>query len=186
MDDKKSMLKEIETGIDIENIYKQTLDAVTADPLWRISEADFVTHFLPVFAGEEDNPKKLGDWTKMAGGPGRYVEVFDRNQRTIFKVPPLQVTVAINSNSPALKGITIYSIIENFKRISMGKSALAQKYVEGRLANYGSQTKNNVDTTVYENEWMAIFKRYNIDIKKTQPDAVDESSGDEVIRYDDI
>lgn len=176
------------TGLDIERIYKQTAN-IAKEPLWSLKEVDFVTHFLPVFAGEEESAEKLGDWTRMAGGPGRYVAVVNQAGEQLFLVPPLQLPAAINSNAPTLKGTHIYAILDNFKRIAMAKSAgLAKNYLENSLDNYAAQVHTNPDLETYQNEWQAIFTRYNIQIKAPAGADVEAKKDDDeqIIGFDPV
>lgn len=177
--------KFVDTGIDIKRIYEQT-SQISEEPLWSLMEVDFVTHFLPVFSGEETSPEKLGDWTRMAGGPGRYVEIKDRDGNRLFMVPPLQLPAIINSNAPTLKGLHVYSILDNFKRIAMAKSAgIAKQYLDNRLEEYGEQVRTTPNLQKYQQEWQAIFDRYNIVIKDQSDSAEQQKAdGDEVVGFD--
>ena len=153
------------TGFDIRRVYEET-SRLEEDALWTLREVDFVTHFLPIFSGEVEDDQKLGDWTRMAGGPGRCVRVVDLQNKTLFLVPPLQLPAVINSNSPTLKGVHVYDILDNFKRIAMAKAAgMARTYLENSLDNYAEQVRTNPDLAKYQTQWEEIFKRYGIEPK---------------------
>lgn len=184
-EEKPRKLTKEDVLVDIRRIHKD-ITALVEEPTWSIREIDFVTHFLPVFSCQVEDDEKMGNWTRMANGPGHYVEVVDLAGNRLFLVPPLELPSIVDGDAPTASSMSIRDIYFHYRNISNGgKFGLANEYLNARMVDWLNKAKSDVNLQKYEQEWMEIFKRYNIEIKVDSVTNTDtKSESNNPIGYD--
>lgn len=144
-----------------------------------ISESDFVSGFLPYFAGElniKDNKDFIATWIGIAGNPSNEVAVVDGSNQELFRVPALLNTKPIE---PRTDG-KFFDTMEEYAARGNQLAALGDHYLENQASNLTKPIKEKIATNTREEErWLAIFQRYG----KKLPQSVKDNK--EIILEDD-
>lgn len=144
-----------------------------------ISESDFVSGFLPYFAGElniKDNKDFIATWIGIAGNPSNEVAVVDGSNQEIFRVPALLNTKPIE---PRMDG-RFFDTMEEYAARGNQLAALGDHYLENQSNNLTKPIKEKIATNISEEErWASIFQRYG----KKLPQSVKDNK--EIILEDD-
>lgn len=187
-DDQDRKLTKEDVGIDMGVIFSRVKEAAKDNPFWSIKEVDFVEHFLPVFAGQEDNEQKIGDWTRMANGPGHWVAVTDIRGNVLFSVPPIQDTSVLNAGSSALAGFSAMDIVARYRSLAgAGRAQLANDYLQAHMTDFINRSKDDVNLDQEAAAWSYIFQRYNIEVAPIQSEVeTAENDRQEILGFDPI
>lgn len=144
------------------------IDPKTED-LTRVDERRFVAVFLPMFAGDAEQPylnhgANIDTWRKIAGGPNKEVVIIADNGGELFRVPPLFDMEALQPLGTTNIGRGIPSISDMLARANLiakqGKRAY-DTFVEDELARRSFMFSDKKHEDEYIERWNAIFTRYN-------------------------
>lgn len=154
-------------SIDISNI---ALALKKEIPTYQIPEQIFISHFLPLFAGEIEESEALNynTWIeKVAGSDRAPVEVIDLDYKVLFVVPPMLDDSVIEQSKAGGAG-TMSRIERQYSRLKEIDAAASQTYLMKMLQ--GSHLKEKPTQAVIDNikTWNAIFVRYGREDKILQ------------------
>lgn len=125
-----------------------------------ISETDFVSGFLPYFAGElniPDNKAFISTWIGIAGNPNKEVAVVDNKNQELFRVPALLNTKPIEPRSDG----RVLDVMDEYITRGSQFSALADQYLNKESINITTPISEKlIENKKDEERWNEIFKRY--------------------------
>jgi hypothetical protein len=136
--------------------------------LTRIDERRFVAVFLPMFAGDKEQPyaahgANVDTWRKLAGAAQNEVIIVDDNNVELYRVPPLfdaDALKPIDGSTPR----TMNSIADMLARANLiaKQGPLAYKtFVDSELARRSQLFGEKKNEPEYIERWNTIFQRYN-------------------------
>lgn len=144
-------------------------------PMARISEANFVQVFLPMFTGDDTRHVTRANWESLAGGYYNRVEVVNQLGEVIYTVPPLL-------DRSALKPVfqdghnSVSVLISHSENLSKLKPSLGQNFLEQELKHRAMRMQNPADSIKHIAEWNAIYNRYGAPLVRI-PGYTDEQLG---------
>jgi hypothetical protein len=149
------------------NAHYDSLVVTPSLDLTRLPEEVFVNSFLPFFCGERqvtEDPEILRYWVGIAGMPSKEVQIVDKYNKDLFKVPALAdsgIIDSLNSN----EGEKFSAIIDNYRRFNNITPAAGINYLHSTLGKRTEKLLVNSQTFSDNAErWDQIFIRYG---KKT-------------------
>ena len=133
-----------------------------------ISEDDFVSGFLPYFAGElniADNKDFVGLWIGIAGAPSNEVAVVDKNYNELYRVPALMNTGNIVPRNDG----AFAQLMDEYNSRGSQIPALGDAFLKEEVTHISKDLDNSIQKNKDDEvRWLEIFKRYH----KTLPQNV--------------
>ena len=126
-----------------------------------ISEDDFVTGFLPYFAGEipiESNKDFMATWIGIAGTPSSEVAVVDRSNHELFRVPAIIPTTKLKASSNG----EMFNILEEYSNRSNQFQNIGNKFLASATKDIPETIAQDLENNETDKErWASILTRYN-------------------------
>ncbi len=150
-----------------------------------ISEEDFVSGFLPYFAGEtsiKDNKDFISVWIGIAGAPSNEVAVVDKNYNELYRIPPLMNTSGIEPRTDGAYA----SLMEEYQNRGAQIPALGDSFLKEEVSHISTEIEASLKRNIEdEKRWVDIFKRYGKKLPQNIKDNTEIILEDEdILDYD--
>lgn len=149
-------------------------------PVSKLPEDIFKNYFLPYFTGEKTPSRAepvFARWVGIAGNPVAPVDIIDKNEEVLFRVPPLYDTGLMSD----LQGKTMREIFAQYNLYNNNLPQVANNFLTKALTAK-SENYDSVSLKDAEVQWKAILKRY--DKYKDDKIADKNQDGDDDLIYD--
>lgn len=133
--------------------HEQLFGSVINPPNPRISEADFVRYFLPMFAQTKE-PVSVKEWLAVSQSPFMEVDVMS-GEEVLFAVPPLMRHIPLATENGPRDSISEISALSELKDKQYPGSG--DRFLERALSEKFSPIPVNPEHLI---RWNDIFKRY--------------------------
>jgi hypothetical protein len=146
---------------ELEDSINQGFKALVSDiPVAKLPEEIFSKHFLPYFSGEktptQDKPV-FAEWISVAGTPMSPVDIIDKNNEVLFRVPPMFDTGMMTQ----LQGRTMREIFKQYELYNNNLPQVANNFLTKALTAK-SEGYDSVSLTKAQEEWNSILQRYDL------------------------
>jgi len=165
----------------LENISSGFKALVSDIPVARLPEEIFKNHFLPYFSGQktpsQDKPV-FAEWVSVAGNPVSSVDIIDRDNNVLFRVPPLFDTGMVTQ----IQGKTMREIFKQYELYNNNLPQVANNFLSKALSAK-SEGYTATPLTKAERDWNEILNRYDLADKKVNNSIKADNDKDDLI-YD--
>jgi hypothetical protein len=149
----------------IDNITLGFKSLVSDVAVAKVPEEIFSRHFLPYFSGQKTPTQAepvFAEWVSIAGNPMSPVDVIDKDNKTLFRVPPMFDTGMVTQ----LQGKTMREIFTQYDLYNNNLPQVANNFLNKALLAK-SEGYTTTPLTSAQQEWNSILKRYDL----AKPDA---------------
>lgn len=152
----------------------------------KLPEDIFAGYFLPHFSGQQpisSNSQVLAEWIGIAGTPTSEVDVIDKAGQTLFTVPSMFDTSAIDVTKRDV-GNSISDIYAQFDLKSNNIPVVANRFLNAQLSKKLEDIDGHHSHNDVTERWGKIFERYGIQPAKTSTTAEPKQDPSDDLVYD--
>lgn len=152
------------TRISIKNIHNQlSADVVRG----KLPETIFKEYFLPRLTGKvviDDGANVISDWISIAGSPMAEVDIIDKDNKTLFAVPPLMSSNVLDILNREV-GKSFNDINVEFELHNNNIPAVANSFLNKELLKKAEEIKtmDSSHLNPYIERWKDIYSRYGLE-----------------------
>ena len=132
-------------------------------PRARLDELRFREVFLPYFAGDDPATLKyrvdVGNWITVAGGPFAEVDIYDKQGKVLFVVPPMFDRMAVRPEQ-VVGEASIVDMIRTMQGLGNVHPNQAKHYYETQFSKRARDLFNSSNVMKFINDWNKIFEFY--------------------------
>lgn len=130
-----------------------------------LPESIFVNYFLKFFTGEKTSDTWVLEWISIAGTPMSRVTIIDDvTKEPLYEVPAIISSSNLNNNPT----VSLSDITKRYEMENNNIPDIAKYNFYNNLDNY-IQNNIQVQRNTINDEWLNIYKRYNLINNKETP-----------------
>lgn len=143
----------------------------------------FEYHFLPLFSGKDYSraDELLPIWYGIAGSANRPVDIVDKNNQVLVRVPPIQNNYLVSPITKRLAGLHYET--ERVQQLSQMSPEASNIQLDNALFRVATIVSNEEDQSDIEKQWDKVFEFFGVKEKKVENNPQVQQDTDDDFEY---